>query len=112
MFKFNNVKDLIILSVKNIKQKRLSKKLADKLLKSFKILKFIEKQAYKLVFSITYQIHNIFYMLFLKLYNRRLNDFFISNYFLSKLINNKKEYKINKILINVNVKKSYIIRFK
>ena len=43
MFKFYNVKDLIILLVKNLKQKRSNKKLVDKLLKSFKILKFIKK---------------------------------------------------------------------
>ena len=54
MFKIYNIEDLIILLVKNLKQKRSSKKLADKLLKSFKILKFIEKQAYKLALLIIY----------------------------------------------------------
>ena len=54
MFKFYNIKDLIMLLVKNLKQKRSSKKLANKLLKSFKILKFIKKQAYKLVLLIIY----------------------------------------------------------
>ena len=41
MFKLYNAKDLIILFIENLKQKRLNKKFADKLLKSFKILKFI-----------------------------------------------------------------------
>ena len=54
MFKFYNAENLIILSVKNSKQKQSSKKPIDKLLRSFKILKSIKKQAYKLALSIIY----------------------------------------------------------
>ena len=40
--------DLILLSIKNLKQKRSSKKLSHKFVKSFKIKNKIEKQAYRL----------------------------------------------------------------
>ncbi len=43
MFKSYNFKDLILLLNKNLKQKRLSKKVVNKMLKSFKIFNLIKK---------------------------------------------------------------------
>jgi len=78
-----------MLSVKNLKQKKLSKKLSNKLLKLFHIQKFINKQMYYLNVSIIYKIHSVFHVFLLKSYNHRLNDDFIFKYFALKLINNE-----------------------
>ena len=45
-----------------------------KFAKSFKIEYKIEKQAYWLTLSSTYQIHNVFYVFLLKLYHHKIDD--------------------------------------
>jgi len=97
-FKFFNVNDLIMLSAKNLKQKKLSKKLLNKMLKFFHIQELINKQTYHLNLSIIYKIHSVFHVFFLKSYNRRLNDDFILKYFTFKLIDDEQEWKVEKIL--------------
>ncbi len=86
-FKFFNVDDLIMLSAKNLKQKKLSKKLSNKMIEFFHIQEFINKQMYHLDLLIIYKVHSVFHMFLLKSYNCRLNDDFILNYFILKLIN-------------------------
>ncbi len=78
-----------MLSAKNLKQKKLSKKLSNKMIKFFHIQELINKQTYHLDLSIIYKIHFVFDVFFLKLYNHRLNDDFILNYFVFKLINDE-----------------------
>ncbi len=39
--------------------------------------------------SIIYKVHSVFYVFLLKLYNHRLNDDFILNYFIFKLIDDE-----------------------
>ncbi len=97
-FKFFNVNDLIMLSAKNLKQKKLSKKLLNKIIKFFHIQKLINKQTYHLDLSIIYKVHSIFYVFLLKSYNCRLNDDSILNYLILKLIDDEQEWKIEKIL--------------
>ena len=65
-----NKKDLVLLSICNIKQLRLSSKLADKYLKPFRITKVVgdSKLAYKLNLLQKYQIYNMFLVLSFKLY--------------------------------------------
>ena len=63
--------DLILLSIKNLKQKRLSKKLSHKFIKLFKMKDKIEKQTYRLTLSNIYRIHNTFYISLLKSYLHR-----------------------------------------
>jgi len=76
-------------SAKNLKQKKLSKKLLNKLLKLFHIQKLINKQTYYFILLTIYKIHSIFHVFLLKLYNCRLNDDSILKYLALKLINNK-----------------------
>ncbi len=64
----------------------------------FRIQKFIDKQTYHLDLSIIYKVHSVFHVSLLKSYNRRLNDDFILDYFVFKLIDDKQEWKIEKIL--------------
>ncbi len=60
-FKFFNVNDLVMLSAKNLKQKKLNKKLSNKMIKFFHIQEFIDKQMYHLDLSIIYRFYFYFY---------------------------------------------------
>ena len=66
--------DLILLSIKNLKQKRFSKKLSHKFVESFRMKDKIEKQTYRLILFNIYRIHNTFYILFLKSYLHRADN--------------------------------------
>ena len=63
--------DLIILTIKNLKQKRLSKKLSYKFINFFRIVDKIKTQIYRLLLLIIYRIYNIFYVFLLKSYYNR-----------------------------------------
>ena len=63
--------DLIILTIKNLKQKRLNKKLFYKFMNFFRIVNKIEAQSYRLLLLIIYRIYNIFYIFLLKFYHNR-----------------------------------------
>ncbi len=63
-----------MLSIRNLKQKRLSKKMSHKYVESFRIKNKSETQAYCLILLTIYRIHNTFYVLFLKLYLHRVDD--------------------------------------
>ena len=96
--KIFNKDDLVLLSTKNLNQKHSSKKLSHKFAESFHINKFIKKQAYHLHLSVIYQIHNVFYVSYLKSY-RHKEDNIETLYFLTlKLIDEKKKYEVKKIL--------------
>ncbi len=97
-FKFFNVDDLIMLSAKNLKQKKLSKKLSNKMIKFFCIQKLIDQQMYHLDLSIIYKVYSVFHVFLLELYNHRLNDDSILNYLVLKLIDDEQEWEIEKIL--------------
>ncbi len=97
-FKFFNINNLIMLSAKNLKQKKLNKKLSNKMIEFFCIQKLINKQMYHLDLLIIYKVHSVFHVFLLKSYNRRLNDDFIFNYLVFKLIDDEQEWKIEKIL--------------
>jgi len=78
-----------MLLAKNLKQKKLSKKLSNKLIEFFCIQKSVDKQTYHLDFSIIYKVHSVFHVFLLKLYNRRLNDDSIFDYLVLKLIDDE-----------------------
>ena len=66
--------DLILLLIKNFKQKRFSKKLSHKFIKSFQMKNKIDKQTYHFTLFNIYHIHNIFHVSFLKSYLHRADD--------------------------------------
>ena len=66
--------DLMLLSIKNFKQKQFSKKLLHRFINLFRMKNKNDKQAYRLTLSNIYCIHNIFHMSFLKLYLHRAKD--------------------------------------
>ncbi len=80
-----------MLSAKNLKQKKLSKKLSNKMIKFFHIQELINKQMYCLDLSIIYKVHSVFHVFLLESYNRRLNDDFIFNYLILELIDDEQE---------------------
>ena len=63
--------DLIMLIIKNLKQKRSNKKLFYKFINLFRIVDKIKTQIYRLFLSIIYRIYNIFYVFLLKSYHNR-----------------------------------------
>ena len=86
------VNDLILLSIKNLKQKRLNKKLSHKFIESFRIKNKINEQTYRFILSNIYRIYNTFHISFLKLYLHRVNDAKTKTIMqVSKLINDTKQ---------------------
>ncbi len=80
-----------MLSAKNLKQKKLSKKLSNKMIELFHIQKLINKQTYNLDLSIIYKVYSVFHVFLLESYNRRLNDDSILNFLVLKLIDDEQE---------------------
>ena len=68
------VNNLILLSIRNFKQKRSSKKLSHRFVEPFKMKNKIEKQTYRFTLSNIYRIHNTFHISFLKSYLHRVDD--------------------------------------
>jgi len=63
-----------MLSIRNLKQKRFSKKMSHKYVESFRIKNKSKTQVYRLILFDIYRIHNTFYVLLLKLYLHRVDD--------------------------------------
>ena len=63
--------DLIILTIKNLKQKRLNKFFFYKFMNFFRIVDKIKAQTYRLFLLIIYRIYNIFHIFLLKSYHNR-----------------------------------------
>ena len=100
------VSDLVLLSIKNFKQKRLSKKLSHKFIDSFRIKNKINEQTYRLTLFNTYRIHNIFHVSFLKSYLHRADDQETKVMMqASKLINDIEQWEIKKIMNRTKSKK-------
>ena len=69
-----HVNDLIMLSIKNFKQKRFNKKISHKFVEFFKIENKIKTQIYRFTLFIIYRIYNIFHVFLLKKYYYRVDD--------------------------------------
>ena len=63
-----------MLTTKNLKQKRLNKKLFHKFMNFFRIVDKIKTQIYRLFLLIIYRIYNIFHIFLLKFYHNRDYD--------------------------------------
>ena len=68
------VGDLILLSTRNLKQKRPSKKLSHRFVGPFRVENKIGEQAYRLTLPNTYRIHNTFHVSLLEPYLHRAGD--------------------------------------
>ena len=68
------VSDLILLLIKNFKQKRFNKKFSHKFVESFQMKNKIKKQTYRLILLNIYRIHNTFHISFLNSYLHRVDN--------------------------------------
>ncbi len=93
-----NKGNLVLLSMKNLSQKRLNKKLSHKFAESFCIQDIVKKQVYRLYLSTHYWIHNVFHVSYLEPYNQHLDDEITQVLPSLKLINEKEEYEVEKVL--------------
>ena len=111
IFKKFNVDDLIIFNIKNFKQRRFNKKMSHKYVKFFKIKNKIDAQTYRLILFNIYRIHNIFHVSLLKNYHYKKNDKYAKQFMqIWKLINDEKQWKIEKIFDKINDKKIFDIK--
>ena len=62
------VENLIMLSIKNLKQKRLNKKLFHKFIESFRVEESVKKQTYHLIFFNIYRIYFVFHVSLIEFY--------------------------------------------
>ena len=84
---------------KNLKLKRLSKKLTPKFIGFFRVKDVVGKQAYKLFLSNMYlRLYLVFLIIYLELYKERLNDFLKLDLPMPNFTNENAEYKIKKII--------------
>ena len=93
-----NEGDLVMLSAKNLKQKRPSKKLSHKFLGPFRILEAVGKQAYRLALPTTYRIHPVFHVSYLEPYKRRDGQEHIPFLPPPEIINDEQEWEVEEII--------------
>ena len=103
----------MLLSIKNLKQKRLSKKLSYKFINSFRMKDKINGQIYRLMLLNIYCIHNTFHVLLLKLYLHRADDLKAEVIMqVSKLIDDTKQWKVKEIMNKIKSKKEIWYKMK
>ena len=92
------VNDLVMLSTKNLKQKRPSKKLSHKYVGPFRVEDIVGSQAYRLTLPATYRIHPVFHVSYLELYTKRQLDDDIPFLPLPELIDDTEQYEVEELL--------------
>ena len=93
------VGDLVMLSTKNLKQKRPSKKLSHKFAGPFRIEDKVGAQAYRLTLPNTYRIHNTFHVSLLEKYHHRAGDEQAESMLQApELIDDEEQWEIEEIL--------------
>ena len=99
------VGNLVILIIKNLKQKRLSKKLSHKFIGLFRIEDKVGAQAYRLRLPASYRIHYTFHMSLLEPYHHRecgdASDIFMQAL---ELIDNDEIWEVEEIIDKVKNK--------
>ena len=90
--------DLVLLSSKNLKQKRPNKKLSDKAIGPFRIRRRIGTQAYHLWLPPKYRIHPVFHVSLLEPYQRRPGDDSIPEFPVPDLIDDDEIGDVEEIL--------------
>ena len=93
-----NVDDLVMLNIKNLKQRRPSKKMSHKYVGSFRVKK-VDAQAYRLTLPNIYRIHNTFHVSLLEDYHHRAGEKHAEQLMqTSELIVDEEQWEIEEIL--------------
>jgi hypothetical protein len=87
-----------MLFIKNIKLKNSNQKFSHKFIKSFRIVKTINKQIYRLISFSFYRIHDVFHVFYLKSYKKRKDDNIISEYSSFELLDDDEVSEVKKVL--------------
>ena len=96
-------RDLVLLNIKNLQTIKPNKKLLYKYIEPFCVKKSIETQAYYLLLSTSYQIHSVFYVSLLELYESRGSK--QETLMLESItVDEHKKYKIEEIFDKKNIK--------
>lgn len=66
-----NINDWMLLFIKNLKIKKLSKKLLNRCVDFYQMLKFVDACAYQLTLFINLKIYFVFHVFYLKIYNKK-----------------------------------------
>ena len=107
------VGDLILLSIKNLKQKWFNKKLSHKFVESFRMKNKIDEQTYRFTLPNIYRIYNTFHVSFLKSYLHRVDDAKTKAMMqASKLIDDTKQWKVKEIMNKIKNKKKVWYKMK
>lgn len=109
-----NVGDLVMLSTKNLKQKRPNKKLSHKAIGPFRIKDVVGSQAYRLILPTPYRIHPVFHVQLLEPYHRRKDDDSIPEFAPPELIDDEEEWEVE-IALDKRKRKgvvSYLVHWK
>ena len=101
-----SVGDLVLLSTRNLKQKRPSKKMSHKFAGPFRVEDKIGAQAYRLTLPNTYRIHNTFHVSLLEPYHHRAGDAEAEQMMQAPdLIDDEEQWEIEEILDRTGGKK-------
>ena len=92
------VGDLVLLSTKNLKQRRPKRKLSHRYIGPFRVQDLVGKQAYRLHLPTNYRIHNVFHVSYLEPYSRRRNDVSTPKMPPPELIDDEEVYEVEAIL--------------
>lgn len=89
----------MLLSTKNLRQRRPSKKLSNKFEGPLRVLEPVGKQAYRLQLPNYYsRLHNMFYMLYLEPYNRREGNKDPDYMPMPELLDDGEDYEVEEVL--------------
>ena len=105
-----NKGDLVMLSTKNLKQKRPSKKLSHKYIGPFRVEEPVGTQAYRLTLPTAYRIYPVFHVTLLEPYKRREDGGDMPDYIPPELIDDSSEYEVEEILDRTTDKGQYFYK--
>ena len=101
-----HVGDLVMLSTRNLKQKRPSKKMSHKFVGPFRVEDKVGAQAYRLTLPTSYRIHNTFHVSLLEKYHHRAGDQVAEQMMQAPdLIDDEEQWEIEEILGRTGGKK-------
>ena len=107
-----NKGDLVMLSAKNLKQRRPNRKLSHKYIGPFRVEAPIGSQAYRLTLPTTYRIYPVFHVSLLEPYKRREAGGEMQEYIPPELIDDSSEYEVEEILDRTKEKGQYFYKIR